>query len=94
MGYKISNIAPLGVGKAFVEVDLPIASSGTTAATSAAVSLGQSYSSIKPISITVQTVSATVQVAYIPDTASTVKFRYLSTVSEAITIRAIFECVV
>lgn len=93
MPVKASNIAPLGVGKCFRTVTLDIASPGTSAATSAAQSLGASFISITPVAIAVKnTATALVTVAYLPDTNSTVKFRYQSTVDEAISIVATFEC--
>lgn len=93
MPVKASNIAPLGVGKCFRTVTLDIASPGTSAATSAAQALDASYTKITPVAIAVKNTStALVTVAYLPDTNSTVKFRYQSTVDEAISIVATFEC--
>ena len=93
MPVKASNIAPLGLGKCFRTVTLDIATPGTTAATSAAQSLGATFTNITPVAIAVKnTATALVTVAYIPDTNSTVKFRYQSTVDEAISIVATFEC--
>lgn len=93
MPVKASNIAPLGLGKCFRTVTLDIASPGTSAATSAAQALDASYTKITPVAIAVKnTATALVTVAYLPDTNSTVKFRYQSTVDEAISIVATFEC--
>lgn len=93
MPVKASNIAPLGLGKCFRTVTLDIASPGTSAATSAAQPLDSSYTKITPVAIAVKnTATALVTVAYLPDTNSTVKFRYQSTVDEAISIVATFEC--
>ena len=93
MSVKASNIAPLGVGKCFRTVTLDIATPGTAAATSAAQSLGATFANITPVAIAVKnTATALVTVAYLPDTNSTVKFRYQSTVDEAISIVATFEC--
>ena len=93
MPVNASNIAPLGVGKCFRTVTLDIATPGTAAATSAAQSLGATFTKITPVSIAVKnTATALVTVAYLPDTNSTVKFRYQSTVDEAISIVATFEC--
>lgn len=93
MPVKASNIAPLGVGKCFRTVTLDIASPGTSSATSAAQSLDSPFTKITPVAIVVKnTATALVTVAYLPDTNSTVKFRYQSTVDEAISIVATFEC--
>lgn len=87
-----SNIQTVRPGKSIQEVQLTLPTPGTTVATSAALSLGKSYSSIKCISIGCKGVSGLVQASYVPDTSSTVKLRYISAVNEAITITALFEC--
>ena len=93
MSVKAPTFAPLGVVKCFRPVPLDTASPGTSAATSAAQSLGASFASITPVAIAVKNAAtALVTVAYLPDTSSTVKFRYQSTVDEAISIVATFEC--
>lgn len=89
---KRSNVQGLpGVNRVEIEYTESAPTAGT-AATSASIALGGSFSEIRCVGIAGKGASGLVQASYVVDTSSTVKIRFVNSIAESTTVIATFEC--